>query len=73
MKPEPKKQLSIFEEHSSPQLSLTLEGQEAAWSLKIQKITSLLMNKDLSNQSREEWLKELRYYQEQLRSSVQNN
>ncbi len=65
-----RKQLSIFESESNKQLSLELEGQCASWSLKIQKITELLMKNDVSDQSKQMWYKELNYYQELLRASV---
>jgi hypothetical protein len=65
-----RQQLSIFEKDSSSQLSLELEGQCASWSLKIQKITELLMKNDVSDQNKQMWYKELNYYQELLRASV---
>jgi hypothetical protein len=65
-----RKQLSMFELEQNPQLKLELDGQLAAWSLKIQKITELLMKKDISEQSREAWLKELHYYQKLMRESI---
>jgi hypothetical protein len=65
-----KKQLSMFEAEQNPQLKLELDGQLAAWSLKIQKITELLMKKDVSEQNRKVWLQELHYYQNLMRESI---
>jgi hypothetical protein len=62
----------MFELEQNPQLKLELDGQLAAWSLKIQKITELLMKKDISDQSRETWLKELHYYQNLMRETLGN-
>ncbi len=62
-----KKQLQIFENDHSQQTKLEFDGQFASWSLKVQKITELLQNQNLSSEMKDNWRKELHYYQDLLR------
>jgi hypothetical protein len=64
----PKKQIDMFDENTD-QLKISFEGQFAAWSLKVQKITEVLQRDNLSPDNRQMWLKELHYYQDLLRTS----
>lgn len=62
-----RKQLQIFETDNTQQTKLEFDGQFASWSLKVQKITDLLQNQNLSSEMKDNWRKELHYYQDLLR------
>ncbi len=62
-----RKQLQIFETDNTQQTKLEFDGQFASWSLKVQKITELLQNQNLSPEIKDNWRKELHYYQDLLR------
>jgi len=62
-----RKQLQIFDSENDHQTKLEFDGQFASWSLKVQKITELLQNQNLSPEMKSNWRKELHYYQDLLR------
>jgi hypothetical protein len=65
-----KKQIDMFPNGEDGQLKMNFEGQFAAWSLKVQKITEILQKDNLSPDNRQMWLKELNHYQNLLRNSA---
>jgi hypothetical protein len=67
-----KKQIDMFPSMDDGQLRMNFEGQFAAWSLKVQKITEILQRDNLSPDNRQMWLKELNHYQKLLRESSNN-